>query len=340
MRGNALKYLKISLYLAASVLLLAAGWYAHDYYSHTYEIVEFRRVAAKGFTLTSPLLDVEFPEGMGVNYEPLPFRRRVNAYVEQQIKSGQATEVSVYYRDLLGGPWFGINENQKFNPASMMKVAVMVVWLKRAQNNPQILKSKMTYNYPEDMRTMQTFKPQHSAERGHSYTVEELLQFMMRYSDNNATRLLYESITTEEINDVMSGMDVDYDMKNGENSLTVHGYSGLFRLLHNASYLNREMSEMALQLLCYDDFPQGIIAGVPKGTVVASKFGEAESGPAGGIKQLHEFGIVYHPLHRYLLGVMTRGNDFNRLAQVIQGISRIVYDEVDAGTFTPDDVSH
>jgi hypothetical protein len=327
---------QILIYLTAIVLVFAAGWYCHDYYNHVFELVKFRRVAAKGFHLTSPLLDVEFPEGMGVNYEPLPFRGKVDEYVKKQIKSGQATQISVYYRDLLGGPWFGINENTEFDPASMMKVMIMVVWLKRAENNPQLLKKVLTYNYREDMRTMQSIKPLQSVIQGHSYTVNELLTYMMSYSDNNATRLLYESIKQEEINEVLSGMDVDYKMKNGENALTVHGFSGLFRILYNAAYLNREMSEKALKLLTFQDFPQGIVAGVPKGTVVASKFGEAENGP---FKQLHEFGIVYHPKHRYLIGVMTRGTDYSQLAQVLQGISRIVYDEVDAGTFSPDDVS-
>jgi beta-lactamase class A len=121
--------------------------------------------------------------------------------------------------------------------------------------------------------------------------------------------------------------------------MTVHGYSGLFRILYNASYLNRDMSEKALKLLSLQDFPQGIVAGVPKGVVVSSKYGETAEGPSEKFKQLHEFGIVYHPKHRYIIGVMTRGNDFSLMAQVIQGVSKIVYNEVDAGTFSPDDVS-
>jgi hypothetical protein len=336
MRPPTLSIKQVFIYLAVIVFVFTAGWYAHDYYNHAFELVKFRRVAAKGSRLTSPLLDVEFPEGMGVNYEPLPFRIKVDDYVKKQIQSGQATQISVYYRDLLGGPWFGINENLEFDPASMMKVMVMVVWLKRAEKKPQILNQVLTYNYPEDMRIMQSIKPLHSVQRGQSYTVNELLTYMMSYSDNNATRLLYDSVKQEEINEVLSGMDVDFRMKNGENALTVHGFSGLFRILYNAAYLNREMSEKALELLTVDDFPQGIVAGVPKGTVVASKFGEAENGP---IKQLHEFGIVYHPKHRYLIGIMTRGTEYSHLAQVIQGISRIIYQEVDAGTFSPDDVS-
>lgn len=323
--------IQVMVCLAAAVTLFAAGWYANVWYQSRFTRHASRRIVAKGARFTSPLLDVELPEGMAVNSEPLPFKKKVQAYLNAQISSGQVKEVSVYYRDLQDGPWFGINENREFNPASMMKVAVMVAWLKRAEQNPQLLKQTMTYNYPEDMRTMQNIKPARSVEPGRSYPVEELLRYMMNYSDNNATRLLYEKIQTQEINDVLDGMDVDNKPQDGVNAITVHGYSGLFRILYNASYLNREMSEKALQLLSLQDFPQGIVAGVPKGTVVASKFGETE-GPSETDRQLHEFGIVYHPRHTYILGVMTEGSDYNRLAHVIQGVSRIVYEQVDVGT--------
>jgi beta-lactamase class A len=333
------KIRNILLYLTGAVILYGAGWYSHDYYNHNVEHTKLRRISAKGFQFTSPLLDVEFPEGMGVNYEPLPFKHKVDAYLKKQISSGFISDASVYYRDLLNGPWFGINENKEFDPASMMKVAVMVAWLKRAEKNPQLLQQTMTYNYQEDLRAIQDIKPGRSIEPGRSYSVDELLRFMMNYSDNNATRLLYEQISTDEFNEILSGMDVDSKMHDGIHSMTVHGYSGLFRILHNASYLNREMSEKALKLLSLQDFPQGIIAGVPKGIVVSSKYGETAEGPSERNKQLHEFGIVYHPKHRYIVGIMTKGSDYGRMAQVIQGVSKIIYDEVDAGTFTPDDVS-
>ena len=209
-----------------------------------------------------------------MNSEPLPFKRKVKELIQAQIGKGQVREVAVYYRDLHDGPWFGINEDKEFDPGSMLKVPVMVAWLKRAEANPQALSERLTYDYPEDMRVMQTIKPAQSAEPGRSYTVEELLRLMMNYSDNNATRLLYSRLKPEELGDVLDGMDVDNRTKEGANSITVHGYSGLYRILYNASYLNREMSERALQLLSLQDFPQGMVAGVPKGTVVAAKFGE------------------------------------------------------------------
>jgi len=312
------------------IIGVGIGWYGHKMYRAKFVSHHKRMVHAQGFRYTSPLLDVELPEGMGVNDEPMPFKQKLLAFVTKQTASGQATEVSVFYRDLLDGPWFGIGENREFNPASMMKVAIMVGWLKRAEKDQRVLKKMMTYTYNDDMRAMQNIKPAQSAEPGRSYSVDELLHFMMNFSDNNATRLLMESLDPAELQNVLAGMDIDNRPNDrGQNSITVHGYSGFFRILYNASYLNRELSEKALQLLSLEDFPRGIIAGVPRGTVVASKYGESAEGVGDEIKQLHEFGIVYHARHPYLLGIMTRGRDFDALARVIQDVSRLVYSEVD-----------
>ena len=323
--------------LAVIAVAYGAGWYSHSVGKPKIGGVKTRHVANNEFRLTSPLLDVELPEGVGVNYEPLPFKNRVMELVKMQIKNGQAREIAVYYRDMHDGPWFGINENKEFDPASMMKVPVMIAWLKRAEINPRVFSERLDYNFSDDLRTMQTIKPGRSVEPGLSYTVEELLSLMMNYSDNNATRLLYNSLKPEELQDVMAGMDVENHSHGDVNLVSAHGYSGLFRILYNASYLNRNMSEKALHLLSLQEFPQGISAGVPKGTVVAAKFGEATMGTPGKERQLHEFGLVYHPKHAYILGIMTQGSNLESLATVIRQISQLVYTEVDAGTFSQED---
>lgn len=324
------KFLRILSSLVVIALLLAAGWHAHRWYSSHTGGKKQRRVSAQGYRFTSPLLDVELPEGMTVSREPIPFKQKIEAFVQKLIKSGQAREVAVYYRDLLDGPWFGINEDMAFNPASMMKVAVMIAWLKRAETRPSVLKSTFTYEGKEDMSVLQEIRPQRTLVAGRSYTVEELLRYMMSYSDNNATTLLYYGLNPTEIDAVLDGMDVDSRIDGDSNVTTVHGYSGFFRILYNAAFLNREMSEKALELLSLQDFTQGMIAGVPKGTVVASKFGELSRGLQEDDKQLHEFGIVYHPSHPYILGIMTRGSDFSKLPRIIATISELTYHEVDS----------
>jgi len=327
---NRLQYRKIISYLAVSALLVGVGWHAHGWYRDHYDRHKLRRVASHDFRFTSPLLDVELPEGIDVSNEPIPFKHKIVSLVQKQIDSGLVREVSVYYRDLLDGPWFGINENAEFNPASMMKVPVMIAWLKRAEKDPHVLKRSYTHDGKEDTNALQDIPPHHTITPGRPYTVEELLHYMMNYSDNNATTLLYRGLSATELNAVLDGMDVDNKVADDSNSISVHGYSGFFRILYNASYLSREMSENALALLSLQDFPQGIAAGVPEGTRIAAKFGELARERSGGEKQLHEFGIVYHPTRPYILGIMTRGKDFTNQQTVLGAISRMIYTKVDS----------
>ncbi|MDD2733930.1 MAG: class A beta-lactamase-related serine hydrolase [Desulfuromonadaceae bacterium] len=321
----------IALCLCVSVFLVALGWHAHDWYLSIRKPIKERRVKAEGFGFTSPLLDVELPEGFSVHSEPLPFKYKVADLVNQLTDGTRVQSISVYYRDLGDGPWFDLNHDLEFNPASMMKVPVMIAWLKRAEKNPAVLKQTFLFNSTTDLSSPQNFKPQKTLVAGNRYTVATLLEFMISYSDNNASSLLYNNMATKELNAVLDGMDITNRPDNGNNSTTVHGYSGFFRILYNASFLNREMSEKALQLLSHEDFPKGISAGVPKGVVVAAKFGEFESGSHGEKKQLHEFGIVYHPKGHYILGIMTQGKDFEQQTEIIRDVSAMVYREVDTG---------
>lgn len=314
------------------VLLFCAGWHGHGWYKRHYDCDKHRRVRLAGFHFISPLIDVELPEGYSISREPIPFKSKIKEFVQRQIDSGRVRNVSVYYRDMLDGPWFGINETVEYNPASMMKVPVMIAWLKRAEKDPHALERTFTYDGKLNMSAMQSIKPAHTITPGQSYTVDELLHYMLNYSDNNATSLLYAGLNTAELNDVLDSMDIDNHPKDDANSVTVHGYSGFFRILYNAAYLNREMSEKALWLLSLQDFPQGISAGVPKGIPVAAKFGEYGEGIPGEDKQLHEFGIVYHSKGPYILGIMTRGHDTAIQTEIIKEISALVYAEVDSNT--------
>ncbi len=321
---------RIPALVGASLVLVGLGWFGNDLHRRLSEQLADRRVTRAGYRLVSPLLDVELPEGYSVNHEPIPFKYKIKRFVEERLRSGKAKDVSVYYRDLLDGPWFGINEKKKYNPASLMKVPVMIAWLKRAQTDPGALQTTFVFDERTYPGPPQNISVDRSLAAGGRYTAQELLRFMMAYSDNKATWLLYSSLRPDELSDVLDGMDVSNDPDEKANGVSAHGYSGFFRILFNAAYLDKEMSEKALELLALQEFPRGMVAGVPKGITVAAKFGESPStGPGGDEIQLHEFGIVYHPRGPYILGVMTVGHDWDAQAEILREVSRMIYEEID-----------
>jgi len=124
-----------------------------------------------------------------------------------------------------------------------------------------------------------------------------------------------------EIGISTNGVDLSKDF------ISVKGYSAFFRFLYNATYLNKEMSEKALEILSTTNFNTGLPAKLPKGILVSHKFGER--GYVGtNLKQLHDCGIIYLAGNPYLLCVMTKGDSFEELANVIADISEMVYKAV------------
>lgn len=253
--------------------------------------------------------------------------------IESWKKTGKVSQASVYFRDLhSSGPTFSIDANTSFSPASLLKVPMALTFLRLSEEEyPDLLSRKLT-PVKEEWELVQYFNPQRSAEYGRRYSISELLDFSLRYSDNTSYFALYNYL----VNDIPEGegellqtfkelgiLDSDAGIAN---FISVREYSALFRQLYNASYLGPELSNSTLSRL--GGLEQGIKGGVPAGVRVASKFGER--GFDDGFKQLHDCGIVYYPDNPYIICIMTEGTDWDDLSEVIREVARMVYREVDS----------
>lgn len=272
--------------------------------------------------LTNPLLAyVKFKELKS-------FKRTVEGYCAAQKKEGAADQISFYFRSLADGIWFGVDSNERFSPASLLKVPVMMAVYKAAERDPTILKNELPYalsptSMPQTIRGREVMVP------GRRYTVEELTAYMIRSSDNSAADILWDWLGEKQVMQVFEDLGMYWEgVSPAEDFLSLRDYVRLLRVLYNASYLNEAYSEKALRLLVNAEFSSGLVAGVPPGVPVAHKFGE-RTFKDKGVHQLHDCGIVYYPNGAYLIGVMTRGKDLAQLTKVIRGLSALVYQEVD-----------
>ncbi|MBI5641647.1 MAG: serine hydrolase [Nitrospirae bacterium] len=283
-----------------------------------------------GFRLIDPLIECETTRDARDNEEMNFFEKPVAEVVKRDVNMGKISSASVYFRDLSNGPWYSVGPVKEFAPASLLKVPIMLSILLEAEKNPDILKRKVKFDVPEDLYVMQNIKPPVFMERGKFYTVEDLLFRMIAYSDNNATYLLEDVVNPairEELFDD-AGMESPYKNPDKNFHVSAQQYASFFRMLYNASYLSKEMSEKALQYMTESTFRTGLVAGVPANIVVAHKFGERRDEADPRIKHLSDCGIVYYPSHPYLLCVMTRGSQFENLDNTIAEISRVVYQEI------------
>jgi beta-lactamase class A len=256
------------------------------------------------------------------------FRYKVEELIRQEEEKGLAKEVAVYFRCLSDGIWFGIGEQDKFAPASLMKVPLMVAYFKEAEKDPEILEKKIKY---EALSTVSGLfvKPKTNFKPGEYYSVDELIKAMIIESDNNASLLLMKNIGTDVFAATYINLGILHTFLEEGDFISLKSLVGMFRVLYNASYLNEAMSEKALQYLANVSYKDGIAAGLPSDIIVAHKFGERLKSEEN-IKQLHDVGIVYYRDNPYLLGIMTRGADFQNLTKVIREISGLIYHEIDS----------
>ncbi len=259
-------------------------------------------------------------------------REEIARFIEGERNKGGLSEASVYFRDLKHGPVFGINEFAEFAPASLLKLPLSLVFLSSAEDQPEVLAAKIQYIGTSTVSD-QRIQPSRSAAPNHAYSIDELLEMMIVYSDNASYEALESFLAAvphriqlrEEVFQELGLIDPRDRI---ESAVNVRGYASIFRILYNVSYLNAELSEKVLAWLSRSEFKEGIVAGVPAGVAVAHKFGERILDD--DTKQLHDCGVVYYEENPYLLCIMTRGNDWAELAHVIGTISGMVYREVDS----------
>jgi beta-lactamase class A len=255
--------------------------------------------------------------------------------IATKIAEKKADNVSIYFRDLINGPTMGIDEHIQFSPASLLKLPLLITYLRiNEDRHDNFLDRKIAFPKIEDY-SEQFFSPKALIQEDVEYSIDDLLRRMIKYSDNRAYfgLLKYLSIASPK-EDLLLETDVDLgivDPKNDyDQTVTVKSYAGIFTQLFHSSFFNKqETSEKALSILSDTDFNDGIIKGVPKNLKVAHKFGERSDLP-NNKKQLHDCGIVYYPKNPYLICIMTRGNDFNDLTKIIQDLSGVIYKEFDS----------
>ncbi len=326
-----IKYKSLLPYLLAVITLIIGISTQNIFFKKQHKAEKPVTITHKEFSHLNPFLNCIEDKGLNMS-ELKSFKSDIDSYINNVHQKHPDVFISYYFRDLNNGMWLGINEHKKFSPASLMKVPVMISVLKEAQKNPEILNTKLLYlkSYFEIIDEESGFEKKDSA----GYTVTELLEQMIEYSDNAAALLLMKFVGMDKVAETEKDLNLaigdDFDINT--NFVKVKSYAATFRILYNASYLNAEMSELALSYLCNSKHSGGIRAAIPTAYNVAHKYGERDVFDSKGKRQtlqLHHFGIVYYPNKPFLIGVMTRGSNKEAKEKIIRDLSRITFENVE-----------
>lgn len=260
----------------------------------------------------------------------MPLKLNIASYIENEQKSGNVINTSVYIRRLTDDSWINVNPQDVFHPASLLKVPQLITYLKKAESEPGLLDKEYLFEHPYNDMPTQYYSAK-TLQPGHRYTIKELFHFMIVYSDNNANIELVNRMDMNLFNSTFKALRLSPpNLTDYSYQISARDYSKFLELLYNASYLSNSASEYATELLAEAAFKDGILKKLPKPTAVAHKMGEWGY---GNTVELHDCGIVYVENNPYIITVMTRGKDMEKLSDIIGNISQMTYETMQSTAF-------
>ncbi len=232
-----------------------------------------------------------------------PLEKALRSY----IKDNNFT-VSIYVENLNNGANFAIAERNGAFPGSINKIPLAVLILQKVESKQLDLNQRIN-NQP------------------HAPTIKELLEKMLKDSDNDAFQSLGELINKAELKKLMDYYSIDTYGAYNPNSTQIkdllgpRDFSNIFSSLYFSTVLEPEHSEYILKLLTNTTFNLKERADLPDDVKLAHKYGEYYINN----KLFHDCGIIYSATLRISYCVMTQGLEENDAINVIAATVNTIY---------------
>lgn len=277
-----------------------------------------------------PTINCDITEKKSILLDEL--QKKLDILINGYIKTGQATRVGVFVRDLHSTRFAGVNENENFIMASLLKLPLAIAGYKLAEVEPKILEQTFTYDGNPNLYVEQNIEVSDKIKIGQKYTLRELIRRSIVYSDNTTAQMLTNFYAPGYFDLILNalGVKLRLDNENGEDLVSPRNYANLFRSLYNASYLTADYSNELLEVLTNTTYRNGAVKNIPTDVKVAHKFAERaviDNHGQPAFRQFHECGLVYakKATEPYTFCIMTEGTDFNQLEKIQLEIGQEIY---------------
>ena len=162
-----------------------------------------------------------------------------------------------FFEDLKSGFIYGYNENVQITAAGCMKLPIAVSLIKAVEDKKHDFLDKIKIESKD--KVYGTGIIHEFSER--EYTLFELLVAMLIQSDNTAANKIIDILTMDKINEDIRGMGLTNTVLNRkttdernakdevENITSALDLSKIWKHLYNGTYLNKENSQMLIDIL-------------------------------------------------------------------------------------------
>ena len=248
--------------------------------------------------------------------------------LEQYIKD-RNINLSLYIVNLRDGVSMGISANKEFDPASLNKLPIAIIIMRKVELGQLTLNTKILIKaeyLDEDSGTLYR-------QGANELTVGELLHYMLAESDNTAFKTLISKVSFEEMTNLSDYLNyynpsLESAPPSPDNNLfivTPKSTYNLFMSLYLSTILKPQSSEYILSALTNTSFDIKKFANLPEEVVVAQKYGRHY---IGNLKLFHSCGIIYLKDSRFFYCVMTRDMDADKAQEATGEIVNKLYNYI------------
>ncbi len=231
----------------------------------------------------------------------------------KSLTSGLSGVYGLYVVRLSNGSSYGVNENEAFEAASLVKLPVMAAMYIEEEAGSWKLEDKYELKEGDKVGGSGSLsgKPV-----GYTLTYRDLIRLMGKQSDNTAFSIARNLLGEEKINEVINQIGMT-GLNPVNNEMTPRDAGIFFEELWNGNIINKENRDELLGFLTDTIYEEHLAAGIPDNVRVAHKYGRE-------VHVVNDAGVVFSekPL---VVVVMSKGVVESEADKAFPELARTVF---------------
>jgi beta-lactamase class A len=306
--GKKERMLVLGFFLVTTVL--AAGMFL---FSHEFKFPGLPRITISKINLKNPFGEeiIEIGQKSNVSQNDQKAKEAISLF------NNEIKPLSGFYGfsvvRLSDGVSYGVSSDGKFQGASLLKLPLMVLIYKMSEEGKLNLDTKYILKDDDKVKGSGIL---YTAKVGTVYTYRQLVEFMGKDSDRTAYKVLKDVVGDTQFKNYLTEIGMkDTNIDTGYT--TPNDIELLLQKLWSLSLVNQKDRDEILGFLENTIYESWITAGVPKGVIVAHKFGQDAGVMADG-------GIVFAG-SPYILVIMGNGITETDADTLFPKVSKDIY---------------
>lgn len=212
------------------------------------------------------------------------------------------------------GTSYGVNENEVFEAASLIKLPVMAGMYIEAEAGKLDLDEKYTLKSSDKRSGSGSL---YTKPAGYQITYENLLKLMGKESDNTAFNISRNYLGDEKIGEIITQIGMTKTSL-VENETTPKDIGNFFQSLWNGNIINSDNKEKLLESITDTIYENHLAAGIPETTRIAHKYGRE-------VHVINDAGIIYSE-RPFIVVILSKGVVDKEADVAFLELSKMIYD--------------